>query len=714
METIEYETEQENLTYHANKKDRTLRALIYKRKAAMESHQDRLDAERDWEMADKSFRQYAPPRDADDWRANLVLPDAFAAIQGQAQETIDRKSRPELKRVEDSDKGKEKFGNAILTHNMDRTGFDYQTFMAKYGASIRGTTFVIERYRIDKREVMDPTSVDADGNLEYTKKEIIDADDTYTEFIENEWIQVDPAGTDIEDKHDCIIREILDIDEFHRIYSLKPDFLNVEFVKAGGDVSESSFFKLPEDMSEDQVEVLHYYNKVRDLYGVSANNVIIRNGPIPYKHKQLPITPFYFYRDPGKFWGIGIPKVIESLTEERTAIRRLRIDRQKMQINKMFLHNSQFDLDEEETVTRPHGIISVDTNGLPLNQVLQPLEYGDTPASAFKEDETLNEDIRRATGIDDRVTVSDSSTTATQAAIVKESTLKRINLISQLTEMDSLVRVGRLKWSNVQFFYPAPRIERVIEENEEREQKVYRTVTTEGQDFHIIKGDDGKNKLQINEIEGSFSFKLNKSLASYMEGDFDVIIDASAFSQISKPIQQAKITEMFTLLSSNPALLGSLDTDKSTARYIEINGEDPKNWLKGNGMSEAEWQNLAEKENLVMEQGVPLNGTKGASEAHTMVHLDYANSPAFHALPEAVQQVIQAHILEEHDANPATGSSADAMSQAAQGVDTSQLAAPAAPGNPFQPSPETLQPEGTNRQLQTADISPASPGLPRE
>ena len=84
------------------------------------------------------------------------------------------------------------------------------------------------------------------------------------------------------------------------------------------------------------------------------------------------------------------------LSEERKSIRNLNMDRQKMQLNKMFLHNSSFDIDDEDLVTRPHGLISVDTNGQDVRQSLVPVEYGDVPPSYFRTEEILLEDIRRA------------------------------------------------------------------------------------------------------------------------------------------------------------------------------------------------------------------------------------------------------------------------------------------------------------------------------
>jgi hypothetical protein len=88
----------------------------------MRSDGNRTDAEADWDLGDQMFGQTIPTPDADDWRAHLVLPDAFSAVQAHMQETIDRNSRPYLRRVEDSDRDIETFQNAILTHNLKPYG----------------------------------------------------------------------------------------------------------------------------------------------------------------------------------------------------------------------------------------------------------------------------------------------------------------------------------------------------------------------------------------------------------------------------------------------------------------------------------------------------------------------------------------------------------------------------------------------------------------
>lgn len=648
--------------YNPNKRNRLIRRTVYQRFYWLRDDPARKDAEADWEIADKEFQMYVTPRDTTDpnnWRADLHLPDSFAAIQSQEQERIERKSRPSLIPTEASDEPISEFGNAILTYNMNSTGYDYQYYLAKLSAASRGTAFLCDYYRVDKRTVKYPDSLDADGKIVYIEKEIIDFDDDYTEWIPNEFIYVDERARHIDDAVDCIKREILNIDEFHRCYDDKPGYFDTENVYAGGDTSNLSFFRLPKDITYYDVEILHYYNRSTDSYWVVANNVTVYDSPLPSKHKELPIAVIYQYRIPGLFYGMGIPKVIHMLSEERRTIRNMNLDRQKIIIGGAFLHNSSYDIDDEDTVLSPGKIISVDTNGQDVNGAIRQLDLGDVPASSFKTEDTIQEDIRRGTGIDDRIQGVNVGGTATEAAILKESSLKRVNLISITAEMDAVIRIGKLKWSNIQFFYSTPRIEKVLEDNEEREEKVYRTISVQGKKFSIV-NDDGRRSLRMEDVKGMSSLKLDKSFSKYMDKTYDIMVNADIFTPISKAIEQTKKTEIYGMLLSNPATMAVMDIQSATADILKVNNIKPETWLKQKESSK-DWQMLAEAENMIMSAGQPLGGTDGATEDHTLIHLMYTKTADFQALAPEIQQIIMDHILQEHDKNPATGSSADLL-----------------------------------------------------
>ena len=698
--------------YKPNKRRRQIRRQVYERYYDLRDAPARTEAEADWEIADKEYGMITDAVDPADWRSHLHLPDAFSAIQTQAQETIERKSRPHLIATEESDEPIQEFANSALTYNMNTTGYDYQYFLAKLSASIRGTAFLMDYWRTDKRIVKDPTSVDEEtGEIVYKDKEITDFDDDYTEWVPNEWIYPDEKADHIDNAIDMVRREVLNIDEFHRIYGEKPGYFDTEWVKRGGDTSNRSvIFQLPKDVTEEDVEILHYYNRSIDAEWVVANNVTIFDSPLQTKHKELPLAVVYQYRIPGKFYGMGIPKVLHMLSEERNSIRNLNMDRQKMQLNKMFLHNSSFDLDDEDLVTRPHGLISVDTNGQDIRQAITPIEYGDVAPSYFRTEEILLEDIRRASGIDDRISVSNSGTTATQAAIVKESTLKRINLISIATEMDTVIRIGKLKWSNIQFFYGVPRLERITQDNEEREEKVSRTMSVQGKKFQIVT-DEGKKRLKMEDVKGSSALSLKPEMAKFLQGSFDISVDADIFTPVSKAIEQTKKTEMFSLLLSNPATLAVMDVNSATADLLAVNNIKPDKWLKNADNNRMDMMMLAESENMVMGAGQPLSGTEGATEDHTMVHLMYTSTAEFQQLPDQIQEIIMDHIMQEHDKNPATGKSADLMKQYGMGGD--QLAGGAmgqmAGAIPGMAAPFSVGAgETTEPQAQVADLQPTN------
>lgn len=695
-----------------NKKERMVRRQVYERFYLLRDNPARVDAEADWEIGDKEYQMWVDPNiDPDDWRSHLQLPDAFTAIQTQAQETIERKSRPTLVKTEESDEPIQEFANAVVNYNMDSTGFDYQYSLAKLSGSIRGTAFLMDYWRTDKRIINEPVSVNADGEIQYRSREVTDFDDDYTEWVPNEFIYVDEKAKHIDEAGDMLRREILNIREFHRVYGSKAGFINTQYVVQGGDTSTKSFFQLPKDITNQDVEVLHYYNRAIDAYWCVANNIPIYIGYLPSKHKELPIAVHYQYKIPGLFFGMGIPKVMHMLSEERKSIRNLNMDRQKLQINKMFLHNSSFDLDDDDLVSRPNGVISVDTNGQPIANAMVPLEYGDVPASYFKTEEILLEDIRRATGIDDRVAGGQVGSTATQAALQKESALKRINLISVTSEMDTLVRIGRMKWSNIQFFYGVPRMEKIYEDNNERDEKVYKQITVQGKKFSIVQGDNG-NQLTMDQVKGATGLRLDSKFNKYLEGNFDITVEADVYQPISKAIQQTKITEAFSLLIGNPNTLQELDLPGATDDFLSINDIKSSKWLKPSAVPAQDMQMLAEAENMIMAAGQPLAPTPNATIEHTQVHLMFTKQADFQQLSPQIQQLFELHILGEHDQNPATGSAGEALA----GAPPPQLGgAPGpvpAPDQSGQAAPLGLSPQTSQPQAQVADLQPTNFAAP--
>lgn len=270
-------------------------------------------------------------------------------------------------------------------------------------------------------------------------------------------------------------------------------------------------------------------------------------------------------------------------------------------------------------------------------------------------------------------------------------------MISITSEMDTILRIGRLKWSNIQFFYPIPRFEKIFEKDEERDQKVYRQITVQGKKFSIADENGGK-ALKMDEIQGSSALRLDKSMAKYLEGSYDISMNSEIYTPPSKALQQTQFTQTLSLLVSNPATLSVLDPTKIVTQAAENINTKADQWLKGDGYSTQDMQMLAEAENMVMSAGQPLSPTEGATPEHTMVHLQYTKTADFQALSPQTQQLFELHIMGEDANNPNTGGG------------SGQLSVPPLGGNQTlggEPGPQ-LAPQTSEPQAQVADLQGAN------
>lgn len=181
-------------------------------------------------------------------------------------------------------------------------------------------------------------------------------------------------------------------------------------------------------------------------------------------------------------------------------------------------------------------------------------------------------------------------------------------------------------------------------------------------------------------------------MAKYLEGSFDITVDATQFTPVSRTVQQTKVTELYSLFIGNPQTSGLMDIGKSMSRVLEVNDEKPKDWLAGFNQDPGTTMLAAEQENRVMAAGQPLGPTPGATEEHTLIHIMFTQSQEYNTLLQAhpeLRQIFADHIMGEHGANPATGSASDALSANGLGGNGTP---PSPPGNPAMQTPGAPSP----------------------
>ena len=210
---------------------------------------------------------------------------------------------------------------------------------------------------------------------------------------------------------------------------------NHDSIAKGADVFRSSIgtsndrYNTYGDPNLQMYEVFEWTRPFDDMYSVhvGASYVPILKGgsmPIIYDFKEATFIDFPYLKIPGEFEGYGIPMILENPQIMMNMIKNQRLDSATLSIHKMWIVNPLANINKDELVTRPFGIIySVDPNGV------REVQFSDIKASAYKEEDLLKSDMRYASGIDDfSMGAGGGAGSATEVRHLRESTLERVRL----------------------------------------------------------------------------------------------------------------------------------------------------------------------------------------------------------------------------------------------------------------------------------------------
>lgn len=661
--------------YNPEQEEKDKIRFVYDRKWAMEQSEMRVNAAKMWDKADKMWEGMREDRNPNDWQSNHYVPITQAAVETLLSETVEQNFKPMILPRGEEDKPKVSIIQHAHDYSWEIADGDLMEHDTLKTAAIRGTAIVQEYYRKDMR-IIQNVVIDPDGKETIEEIEMADYDDLYAENVKLEDFFVDEFARGFSGSYqarDCIRRYIMDIEDFKTQFKGKiwDPFENAQYVKPGGDTNYYEWYKPPTgfDMSK-RVEILWYWAKSpKDMLRIVANDVLIKDGPNPYKHKQLPFARAVAIKRLHSFYGKGLPEILESTQDEVNVMRRMIIDRNHLDIDKMFTGSSRLTLEDDDLIARPHGFIPGDgENGL------KAIEYGDIPRSVELSLKHLEDDATISTGINPRAQSLPTVGTATEAAILKESTLKRIRLMMWLLKYEFLIPLTRLRIANILQFYSQPKLEAIIGEDltEQQKQEMMQNdssiVLNDGQLFkkkyreirleNIAIDFDGQGNPIDTPQDGYSFFELKPEFfMPVARGGYDVKFEAGSNIQLSKPLMQQKNLEAYDRISQVALTVpDSYDivklTDKLVLESYDINPSTVK--PKQQGQSDTEQRiamliDMAGMENNQMMKGIESSPTPYANPAHTRVHLEFMQSDAFQQLPNdsPIIQIFTNHIMGE-------------------------------------------------------------------
>lgn len=630
------------------------RRRVYERYTAMKNSRSMngQSLESLWDRWEKQYEAWRPNMSAEDWQSNIVPPFTTTVVERALAEMVDQTIQPKATPRGPEDVVKAKVINYVKDYTWEIGDGDLQLYAAIKQSLVFGKTIWQEDYWQDKRKVKVLKKFNPDTNKEeYVDREVMDFDDVYGETVDLREFFIDPMARTINNgrykANDCIRRYIMNFDTFQEnfIGSRYDQFDVAKLVKPGGDTNYYQYYSAPETMAdkENQVEVLFYWGRRPDKLIIVANDVVIRDGPNPYNHKQLPFAEGSDVPRLKGFWARGEPQLLESIQDELTTLRRMRIDRQHMDIWKMFLVSNRETLDEEEAIIAPSRFLYVDDP----NKSIKTLEYRDINPSAYQEEDRLKQDGREVTGIES----PQASGTATEAAIFKESTMKALRLKIWLLSRELLTNIVRLRVPNIVQYYSVPKVMNIMGEKKFAK---YRQIRTSDVELSMTKG----GELQEQRKKGDYFFIVSPEMIAPQYGSYDLKLSGSPTFPVSKPLQQQRTAEYL----QHPVIQGAIqaghyDITKVADFYTETMDYDPDD-LKAekapedqSPVDESTLYELANRENEIMLSGVERPGTPNSTRGHTNIHLAYMSSEPFKekVTPEIIA-IFSKHIMEEDKA----------------------------------------------------------------
>lgn len=276
------------------------------------------------------------------WRSKLFIPWSFTVVETIIPKVFARDPKwRALARNPDFPEDGPRTVQDLLNYQWTRMGmrlkmYDYIKDSLMYS---KGFAKVSWQFKTKTKTIMEP-QVGKDDKITFKKvvKSEVEHDDPLVEIIDPTDIYIDPDGTSSGyggNAKYLIHRKTIPMSEVKN----NPNYENVDQIKQTS-YADQYLDKLSryndnvpqKDKHKDLVEILEYWEEDR-LIVIANRNVILRDSPNPYHHKQIPFVELDDYRDPHKLYGQSELSVIDPLQREINSIRNQRRDYDNLALN---------------------------------------------------------------------------------------------------------------------------------------------------------------------------------------------------------------------------------------------------------------------------------------------------------------------------------------------------------------------------------------------
>ena len=143
-----------------------------------------------------------------------------------------------------------------------------------------------------------------------------------------------------------------------------------DLASSGDSTITSRFKSTTQDYGTNKVLMKEYWNKITDKYIMFINDALVRYGPMPYNHGELPFQIHKLFEDDDSLYGVGFGWVLMDLQAEKDATVNQQIESvQKARGNYFYDSSIESDMDQFSTNDSEQKI-GFDADGKGINSVM--------------------------------------------------------------------------------------------------------------------------------------------------------------------------------------------------------------------------------------------------------------------------------------------------------------------------------------------------------
>lgn len=405
------------------------------------------------------------------WRSKLFVPWSFTVVETIIPKVFARDPKwRAISRSPDFPPDGPAVVQDLLNYQWGRMGmrmkmYDYIKDSLMYS---KGMAKVSWRFKTKTKTMMEPI-VGKDDKITFkeVKKTDIDYDDPMVEIVDPFDIYIDPDATSSGyggDAQFLIHRKTVPLKEVKD----NPNYQNVDEIKQAN-YADQYMDKLvrfrddtpAKDKHSDLVEILEYWEKDR-LIVIANRNIILRDTPNPYHHKEIPFVELDDYRDPHRLYGQSELSVIDPLQREVNSIRNQRRDYDNLALNPVILMVPGTLRNPNSAVMAPASVWMVSD----LNSI-STFELPQLQGSAVQIEQQTAQDIKMTVAIDEigigLLPDNPQRRSATEVVTAQSMAGKRFAIKIALLE-EAVKKIGFLVFAMDQQFLDQERMIQIVGE----------------------------------------------------------------------------------------------------------------------------------------------------------------------------------------------------------------------------------------------------------